>query len=437
MRRDLAVTAVLLLSLTLLTRPGATADCAAGFLSGAAALRSGDSDDRPGLCRQILPRDLAAPTASHSSFPLVVSPPAGWLPKVPPGFVVSRFHRGADAPRLLRTAPGGEIFVAESRAGRIRVLTPSGYCSLGSASVFASGLDLPFGIAFYPPGPQPLWVYVGETGRVLRFPYRPGDKVARGRPELVATLPQGAGALPGRGHWTRDIVFSRDGRTMFASVGSYSDAQAGGEDETQRAAILAFDPDGTNRRVFARGLRNPVSMAISPVTGTLWASVNERDGLGDLLVPDYVTAVHVGQFFGWPWFYIGRHRDGRPASDPPASLPPVTVPKVLLEAHASSLGSTFYTGTQFPRDYRGNLFVAQHGSWNRAQPTGSKVIRLVFTESGKALPRYEDFMTGFNVAGSSHEVRGRPVGVAVGTGGSLYLSEDANNSIYCVRAAGS
>jgi glucose/arabinose dehydrogenase len=224
---------------------------------------------------------------------------------------------------------------------------------------------------------------------------------------------------------------------MFVSVGSHSNIQADGENETQRAAILAFDPDGTNRRIFARGLRNPVSMSISPVTGVLWTSVNERDGLGDLLVPDYVTAVHAGQFFGWPWFYIGRHRDGRPASNPPASLPPVTVPKVLLQAHAASLGSAFYTGSQFPRDYRGNLFVAQHGSWNRARPTGSKVIRLVFTESGKALPHYEDFMTGFNVAGSSHDVRGRPVGVAVGTGGSLYVSEDANNAIYCVRAAGS
>lgn len=305
--------------------------------------------------------------------------------------------------------------------------------------MFASGLTRPFGIAFYPPGPNPRWVYVGETGRVVRYPYSAGALVASGGPQvIVRDLPAGAGPLGGGGHRTRDVVFSADGRTMYVAVGSFSNVQANGEDESDRAAILAFNPDGTNRRVFASGLRNPVSLSVSPVTGTLWASVNERDGLGDDLVPDYVTAVHGGQFFGWPWFYIGNHRDPRPSSNPPAGLPPVTVPKVLLQAHSASLGSAFYTGTQFPSDYRGSLFVAEHGSWNRGRPTGSKVIRLIFTPSGKALQHYEDFMTGFVLSNSKsgHKVWGRPVGVAVGTGGSLYVSEDANKWIYCVSHPG-
>jgi glucose/arabinose dehydrogenase len=186
--------------------------------------------------------------------------------------------------------------------------------------------------------------------------------------------------------------------------------------------------------VHAWGLRNPVSLSVSPVNRSLWTSVNKRDALGDNLVPDYVTVAWRRQFFGWPWYYIGTHRYPRPAGSPPGDLPAVTVPKVLLQAHSASLGSAFYDRTQFPAHYRGSLFVAQHGSWNWANPTGSKVIRLIFTPEGHAKSYYEDFMTGFVV--SNHKVWGRPVGVAVGNDGSMDVSEDANRTVYCVSYAG-
>ena len=302
--------------------------------------------------------------------------------------------------------------------------------------MFASGLDLPFGIAFYPPGPSPTHIYVAESSRVVRYRYVAGDLGARGTAEVIVPhLPQGAGDLPGRGHWTRDIAFSADGRKMYVSVGSYSNVQADGEDETDRAAILEFCPDGSNRQVFASGLRNPVSLAISPVTGALWATVNERDGLGDELVPDYVTAVWRDQFFGWPWYYH-RRSQGPAASQQAAGWP--AAGHRPEGAAAGALGEPgrglLYRNASSRRSMRGNLFVAVHGSWNRANPIGSKVIRIMFDEQGRALPHYEDFMTGFVV--SKHEVWGRPVGVTVGTGGALYVSEDARNTIYCVNYTG-
>ncbi|MFL5335301.1 MAG: PQQ-dependent sugar dehydrogenase [Geminicoccaceae bacterium] len=415
--------------------PVLAATCASGFLEGPAALQSGWGNDGPGVCRRVRPSDIGPPTLSNVSSSQIVPIPAGTLPKVPHGFRVSRFYRDSEQPRLIRAAPNGDIFVAEGLAGRVRVLRPAGSCQLRTTGLFASGLDRPFGIAFYPTGPHPWYVYLAENSRVVRYPYTAGDLVARsGRQVVVPDLPQGAGQLPGKGHWTRDVVFSADSSTMYVAVGSYSNVQQAGEDETDRATILAFDPEGKNRRVFASGLRNPVSLSVSPVDRTLWASVNERDGLGDNFVPDYVTRVWHGQFFGWPWYYIGSHRDPRPTSLPPPGLPQVTVPKVLLQSHSASLGSAFYTGTQFPAEYRGSLFVAQHGSWNRANPTGSKVVRLIFTPEGQAKSYCEDFMTGF--VSSNHKVWGRPVGVAVGGDGSLYVSEDANNAIYCVSYPG-
>lgn len=409
----------------------AAAPCAAGFLSGAAAVASDWTHDVPGLCRQILPTDLPPPGAGVRNGSQTVPRPEGAWPQVPPGFTAVLFHQHDAPPRILKASPNGDIFVAESKAGVIRVLRPGGVCRLGATTVFAAGLDQPFGIAFYPPGPAPQYVYVAENGRVVRFPYRPGLLQAEAAPEPVVDLPRGAGQLPGKGHWTRDVAFSPDGATMFVSVGSYSNAQEGGEDESFRANVLAFAPDGTNGWIYASGLRNPVSLAISPVTGALWTTVNERDDLGDQIVPDFVTALAPGQFYGWPWFYLGAHPDPRHPGIDPATLPPISLPNVLLQAHSASLGSVFYTSAQFGPDYQGSLFVAIHGSWNRASPIGSKVIRLVFDAAGHAQPYYEDFMTGF-VVGSPHLVYGRPVGVAVGLGGSLYVSEDANNTTWCV-----
>ncbi len=413
------------------------AACSAGFLSGAAALNSDWRNDTPGLCRQILPADLPPPSASTISRPKVVPRPHSIrdpVPQVPPGFSVRKFRQSGARPRLIRTAPNGDIFVADSHKGRIRVLRSAGNCTLGTESIFATGLDLPFGIAFYPPGPTPQYVYVAENSRVVRYPYVNGLLTATAAPQVVAALPQGAAHLGGKGHWTRDIVFTPDATTMLVSVGSYSNAQTNGEDERNRAAILAFDPSGANPRFYATGLRNPVTLAFSPVNGALWTTNNERDELGDNLVPDFVTSVAPSQFFGWPWFYIGGNLDPRHAAAYPAIHPPIAIPNVLLQAHTAALGSAFYTGTQFPTEYWGSMFVAAHGSWNRANPVGSKVIRIMFDAAGNALPFYEDFMTGFNIA--NHDVWGRPVGIAVGADGSLYVSEDANNTIWCVSYTG-
>jgi glucose/arabinose dehydrogenase len=428
----LAVVPFAVLASTAASRVAAAA-CEAGFLTGPDAANSDWSTDQPGLCRQILVADLPPPSPSLTSHSRVVPRPEGAWPQVPPGFGVVQFYQHDDKPRLLRAAPNGDIFVAENYGGRVRILRPSGVCRYGGTSVFAEGLNLPFGIAFYPPGPAPQYVYVAETDKVVRFPYQNGALVAAAAPEFVAALPQGAGQLPGQGHWTRDVAFSADGGTMFVSVGSYSNVQEGGEDESNRAAILAFGPDGSSRGVYASGLRNPVSLAVSPVNGALWTSVNERDGLGDNLVPAFVTSVAPGQFFGWPWFYLGAHVDPRhPAADP-AGHPPVALPEVLLQAHSASLGSAFYVGQQFPPEYHGSLFLAEHGSWNRSNPTGSKVIRVVFDAAGAPQPYYEDFVTGFVVA--NHDVWGRPAGIAVDPAGSLFVSEDANNVTWCVARA--
>ena len=411
------------------------APCAGGMLSGQAALASGWAQDRPGLCRQILPADLPPPSVSHNIKPDVVPRPATTVPLLPPGFAASLVYQGDSQLRLLRTAPNGDLFVASSAAGQILVLRPSGPCTMATGAVFAAGLNLPFGMAFYPPGPSPSYLYVAETNRVVRYPYASGMMTAAAPPEVVvASIPGGAAELPGKGHWTRDVAFSADGVTMFVSIGSYSNDQNEGEDETDRARIQAFDPNGGYIGVFAWGLRNPVSMSISPVTGFLWTTNNERDELGDNLVPDFVTEAQPGQFYGWPWFYIGNNLDPRHPEAAGGSQVPISIPNVLLQAHSASLGSAFYTGAQFPAEYHGSLFVATHGSWNRQASVGSKVIRLVFDAAGNAAPYYEDFMTGFVV--SDHEVWGRPVGVAVSPDGNLYVSEDANNTVWCVRYVG-
>jgi glucose/arabinose dehydrogenase len=363
-------------------------------------------------------------------------------PIVPNGFEVNLFASGLSGPRLIRVAPNGDVFAAESSAGRIRVLRPGNGSGKAQASVFAFGLDGPFGIAFYPPGPDPRWVYVGNTDSVVRFPYRNGDLVAPKPAEMV--VPH----LSVGGHRTRDVVFSPDGKTMYVSVGSGSNVAEGMEkmsgarlqawqadhplgatwdNESERADVLAFDPDGKNRRIFATGIRNCVGMAVAASTGTLWCSTNERDGLGDNVPPDYVTRVREGAFYGWPWYYIGANQDPRHRGERPDLKDKITIPDVLLQAHSASLGMTFYDAGQFPADYRGNIFAAEHGSWNRAKRTGYKVIRVI-VKDGVPTGEYEDFATGFVVNDS--EVWGRPVGVAVDKDGALLVSEDASGTIW-------
>jgi glucose/arabinose dehydrogenase len=248
---------------------------------------------------------------------------------------------------------------------------------------------------------------------------------------IVPDVP-GGGHLRGGGHWTRDIVFSREGKKMFVSVGSHSNDNDD-ELEKNRADILEYNPDGTGFRIYASGIRNPVGITIDSRTGDLWTSVNERDNLGDNLPSDYVTRVKEGGFYGWPWFYIGGHQDPTKKGMHPELAHKVIVPDVLLQAHSASLCLTFYTATQFPKRFRGGIFAAEHGSWNRARRTGYKVI-FVPVKRGKAVGEYEDFLTGFVV--SNKEVWGRPVGVTVDSQGSLLVVDDGSNSIWRVRYTG-
>jgi glucose/arabinose dehydrogenase len=424
---------------------GHAQNASAPVLDGAAAFGSW-RDDAPGKRRHIAANALPAPYASPSVGNTVklVRPPAEQALKVPAGFEVKVFASGLNGPRLLRAAPNGDIFVAETQAGRIRVLRPGeNGASASQNEVFASGLRGPFGIAFYP-ADKPEWVYVGNTDSVVRFAYRDGDMKARGAPEtIVAELPTG-------GHSTRDVVFSKDGSKMFVSVGSASnDAENMGKldpaalqkweqgkpagatwgAESERADVLVFDPQGKGRRIFATGIRNCVGLAINPTTGDLWCSTNERDGLGDNLPPDYITRVREGGFYGWPWYYMGAHEDPRHVGERADLKDKITVPDVLIQPHSASLQLMFYTGDQFPAEFKGSVFAAEHGSWNRATRTGYKIIRAI-VKDGVPTGEYEDFVTGFVLDDTS--VWGRPVGVVQAKDGTLIFSEDGNGTLWRV-----
>lgn len=416
------------------SRPAQTPPAAGKLLTGRDAL--GDwTTDAPGVRRRITVADLPKPFATESvdNGPRLVARPADAWPKAPAGFKVEEFAAGLERPRLLRVAPNGDIFVAESHAGRVRVLRAKDGAGKAEASeVFVSDLNRPFGIAFYPPGPEPQYVYVANTGAVVRFPYRNGDTKARGPAETVVPNIPGGGQLRGGGHWTRDIVFSRDGKRMFVSVGSHSNV-SDDEREVRRADILEFTPDGRNERIYAYGIRNAVGIAVHPQTGDLWASVNERDGLGDDLVPDYVTRVREGGFYGWPWFYLGPNQDPRHEGKRRDLRDKVIAPDVLIQSHSASLQMEFYTGAQFPAEYRNDAFAAQHGSWNRSRRTGYKVIRVP-ARDGVPTGEYEDFLVGFVTAAG--DVWGRPVGVAVARDGALLVTDDGSNTVWRVSYAG-
>jgi glucose/arabinose dehydrogenase len=391
-------------------------------------------NEQPGNRYLITPSDLPKPyvTESFANQSEVVPRPANAWPKVPEGFKIDQAVTGLEGPRTIVTAPNGDLFVAESNAGRIRVIR--GFASDGKAEtneVFASGLTLPYGIAFYPVGPNPHYVYIGNTNSIMRFPYKNGDLKASGPAEaIVARIP--GGARFGGGHWTRSLVFSRDGKKLLVGVGSRENV---GDDktETNRADVLEFNPDGSGQRIYASGIRNAAGLAINSRTGELWASVNERDALGDNLVPDYVTHVQEGGFYGWPWYYLGPNPDPRFAGKHPELKEKVIVPDVLLQSHTAPLCLTFYEGKQFPAAYRGDIFVASHGSWNRDHRTGYKVVR-VFAPNGKATGEYEDFVTGFVL--DNAKVWGRPVGVTVAKDGSLVFTDDASNSVWRVTYTG-
>jgi glucose/arabinose dehydrogenase len=391
--------------------------------------------ERPGVVHKITVADLPAPFATESAQnnPRVVDRPEGAMPQTMPGYSVAEYATGFENPRLIRTAPNGDVFLAESRPGRIKVMRGMGADGRAqTVEVFATGLKRPFGIAFYPLGSNPKFVYVGNTDSVVRFPYKKGDLKARGPQEvIVPDLPSG-GQLTGGGHWTRDIAFSRDGKKMYVSVGSNSNVDDSDTTpaEKDRATILEFTPEGKGRRIYVSGIRNAVGIAIHPRTGQLWASVNERDGLGDNLVPDYITRVKDGDFFGWPWFYMGGNQDPRHPGKRPELKAKVKTPDVLIEPHSASLEMVFYTTPDARADYRTTILAAQHGSWNKTTRTGYKVIRVPLKDGVEPTGEYEDFLTGFVT--DDGQVWGRPVGVAVAKDGSLLVSDDGSNIVWRV-----
>ncbi|MBB3319963.1 glucose/arabinose dehydrogenase [Rhizobium sp. BK181] len=407
--------------------------------------------DKPGVRRQFTVEDMPQPTASDTqNFGAIVPIPEGAKPLVPDGFTVEPVALNLKGPRAIRVAPNGDLFIAESMSNDVRVLRLAKDGTTAEPQVFASGLNKPFGIAFYPPGADPEWIYIASSDSVIRYPYKSGDIEAKGEPEVI--VPR----ILWTHHYTRDITFTPDGKILLLSVGSGSNVALdmfpvsflGGieavnknlplgatwDTEEGRAMVLAYDPEGKNQQVYATGLRNCAGIAIQPATGNPWCVVNERDGLGDDTPFEYATAVQQGATYGWPWYYIGGHEDPRHAGARPDLKDKVTIPDVLMQAHSAPLQIAFYEGEMFPAEYKGSAFVAMHGSWNRGKRTGYKVVRLLFDETGKPTGAYEDFMTG--MVASDTDVWGRPVGVAVGQDGSLFVSEDGNGSIWRIAYGG-
>jgi len=361
------------------------------------------------------PEQLPAPRATPSvdNGPIVTPKPAGASLILPPGFSISVFASGLSGPRYMALAPNGDVFVTETPANRITVLRGN------QSFVFARGLNEPFGLAFHDE-----FLYVANTNGIVRYPYTDGQTSAIGTtPTLITTLTSGGG------HVLRNIVFSADGSKLYASVGSSSNASP--ESDPTRATILVMNPDGSGKRIFASGLRNPSGLAIEPVTGALWTAVNERDLLGDDLVPDFATSVVDGGFYGWPYSYLGQHVDPNASNQRPDLVAKAIVPDVLIQAHSASLGIAFYNGAMFPRDWNGDAFVALHGSWNRSKRTGYKVIRIPM-ENGKPAGGYDDFVIGWSPDETSRNVWGRPVGLLVLADGSLLISDDGAGTIWRV-----
>ena len=364
-----------------------------------------------------LPPPYATPSATDP--PAVVPPPLRAELHLPPGFEISTFAEGFHLARWMVQAPNGDVFVSDAEAGTIVVLRDArGEGKATERFTFATGLTQPFGLAFWRD-----YLYVGNTDSVVRFHYKLGQTQAEGAPERICALP-GFGYLQ---HWTRNVIFSPDGSKMYVTVGAQTNV--GVEKEPMRAAISEYNPDGSGHRLFATGTRNPVGLAFNPSTGKLWTTVNERDGLGDDLPPDYVTEVKEGGFYGWPYAYIGAHEDPRHKGERPDLEQKALVPDVLIQAHSAALGLVFYEGRMFPPEYRGDAFVALHGSWNRSRRTGYKIIRIRM-KNGRPAGGYDDFVTGWMLAEDSREVWGRPVGLLVLKDGSLLIADDGGKKIW-------
>jgi glucose/arabinose dehydrogenase len=379
-----------------------------------------------------LPQPFATESASKS--PQVIPPPQSPVLRVPAGFVVNVFADNLDAPRWLALTPTGDVLVTETRQNRIRLLRDAN--GDGVAEVrknFASsqnGLNIPFGMAF-----GDGYFFLGNTAEVRRFPYTNGQQKLTGTGQKIADLPGGGYNQ----HWTRNVVMSPDGKKLYVSVGSQSNADS---EPLPRASVQVMNLDGKNQQTFASGLRNPVGLDFHPSSGQLYTTVNERDGLGDDLVPDYLTRIRQGEFYGWPYAYFKpnlldprRVQNGR--SERPDLAAKTLTPDVLFQAHSAALGLQFYDGKTFPNKYRNGAFVAFRGSWNRNAGTGYKIVFVPFNNANsRPQGYYENFVTGFLTDPSGPKTWGRPVGLLVLPDGSLLFTEEANNRIYRVQYRG-
>jgi glucose/arabinose dehydrogenase len=407
-----------------------TCTLAAALLSVMAVPMCAMAADHPGQKFQIspanLPRPYATPALGNQSD--VIPRPPGALPEVPQGFAISVYADRLTDARWMAVAPNGDVFLAEPKAGKITVLRDgNGDGKADARFTFATGFNYPHGLAFHDG-----YLYVGALGGIWRLPYRDGQTMADAPREKVTSRVENL--RPKGNHVTRDIAFGPDGSLYlaFGSKDNISDFKPGAE-------VFKVNPDG-GMTEFAGGLRNPVGIAFAPGTGTMYVTVNERDGLGDDLPPDYFTSVRPGGFYGYPYAYIGKNPD--PVwgpKDPGGKVASTITPDVLFHAHSAPTGLAFYTGTNFPAEYRGDAFVSLHGSWNAANPSGYKVVRIHFV-NGKPENGYENFVTGFwNGMGKPNEpakVWGRPVGLAVAKDGSLLIADDAGETIWRVTYTG-
>jgi glucose/arabinose dehydrogenase len=346
---------------------------------------------------------------------------------VPKGFRVNVFAEGDFVyPRWMALAPNGDVFVSDSRANRVVVLRDTNKDGKADQRwIWSDKLSQPFGMAFHED-----WFYVANTDSIVRFKYTAGQTEADGEPEKVVELTAGGYNQ----HWTRNVIFSPDGKKMFVAIGSATNVSV--EEDPRRAAISVYDPDGKNHRIYAGGLRNPIGLAWNPVNGELWTAVNERDAIGDDLVPDFATSVKEGGFYGWPYAYIGPNEEPRRKGEAPELVKKTLVPDVLFRSHVAALGIVFYTGNMFPRVYHNDAFVAFHGSWNRSKLSGYKIVRIPFKDGKPVMNAYEEFVSGWLPDETSNEVWGRPVGLLVHADGSLLITDDGAMKIWRVYYSG-
>ncbi|MFQ5972213.1 MAG: PQQ-dependent sugar dehydrogenase [Alphaproteobacteria bacterium] len=388
----------------------------------------GQGDATPGQRFEVRPSDMPPPFATESARnpPRSIRLPRGTAPRVPPGFKANLFAEDLDHARWLAVAPDGAVFLAQSKPGVVTILRDTDGDGVADLiRPFVTGLARPHGLAFHQGQ-----LYVADTKAVRRYPY---ESALDGPAGPAETVTPGGALGSASGHWTRNIAFGPDGLRFFVAIGSAGNIDVEPE---PRATVQMFDKDGGGQKTFASGLRNPVGIAFYPGTDDLYVVVNERDGMGDELVPDYLTRIEDGDFFGWPYAYIGDNPQPRLAELRPDLVAASRVPDVLFRSHSAPLGLVFYDGEQFPQEYRGDAFVALHGSWNAAEPRGYMVVRVPF-EDQRPLGHYEAFATGFWAEGRDRaRVWGRPVGLAVARDGSLLIADDVGDRIWRVSFEG-